>query len=245
MRNCDTLIIGSGYTSLGYAFSRPDTLIVEERELCDVSFCFAQRGYGAVDVQESGLASELYGYYRERGLVRDGLLNVGALEMGMCAFMQERGIKALLKCRVISVRALEDGCFEARVISGGGLEHIRARRVLDMRSRGERATLTLLFTADDTAAVSAVSSAFPEGTVTPAFYEGRYALTLPVCGEYNEEKRRITDRWRAAEHEARLLYIAPALAVRSESSNGVPCDSGFDSPFDAFAAGAKYALEVE
>ncbi len=245
MRVTDTLIIGSGYTALGYAVTHPDTLIVEERELCDTAFCFPQRGYGEVDTPNSGIARELYGYYEERGLVRDGLLNVGALEMGMCAFMQEKGIKALLKCRLISVRTLEDGCLEARVINGGGLEHIRARRVLDMRSRGERTTLTLLFTADDTAAVSAVSAAFPEGIVAPAFYEGRFALILPVCGEYNLEKRGITDRWRASAHRAKLLYIAPAFAARSDVGSGAPCDSDFDSPFDAFAAGAKYAREVE
>ena len=243
MRATDTLIIGSGYAALGYAVVHPDTLIVEERELCDTSFCFPQRGYDEIGAPTDSAARELYEYYAERGLVRDGRLNVGALEMGMCSFMLDRGVRVLLKCRAVSVERTSEQVYFVTLINGAGIEHVTARRVIDMRPVGDRKTLTVLFTADPEAA-DEVSAAFPEGSVTPAFYEGRYALTLPASREYIEEKRRVIDRWRSAEHGARLLYIAPALAQRADRADPLR-DSYFDSPFDAFSAGVEYAREVK
>ena len=125
MKIYDTLIIGSGYTSLGYAITRKNTIIVEEREMCDTEIGlslkrYARGGYEA----KTELGRELISRFTDLGIFARGMQNAAALECGFADLAIEKGVEILLKCRVISTNRTEDGIFDSRVISGGGIEHI-------------------------------------------------------------------------------------------------------------------------
>ena len=243
----DTLLIGSGYASLGYALARGNTLICEASELCDNDFCLPIRGYGEIRGEcESALGKELLDYYAELGLICDGVPNTVALECGFCGFAMKHGADVRLKCRVIGWEQGEDGVITAGLISGGGIEHVRARRVIDMRTTSGMRYLTLLFTADTGEDVAAIASAFPEASVESAFYEGRYALYVPIGDEdYISAKARIYERWSSSEGRAKLLYTAPVVCIRSEGGREAPCDGDYTDFISAFEAGIGYAECVE
>ena len=45
MQVYDTLIIGSGYFSVGYAMKNKNAVIVEDHQICDVNFYLPLKGY--------------------------------------------------------------------------------------------------------------------------------------------------------------------------------------------------------
>ena len=243
----DTLIIGSGYASLGYALTGGNTLICEASELCDTEFCMPVRGFGRVaDPCEYPLGKELLDYYERLGIIRDGVPNTTALECGFCGFAIEHGADIRLKCRVVDTVRADDGVITARLISGGGIEHVYARRVIDMRTPAGSRYLTFLFTADSKNDVDAIASAFPEAEIEPAFYDGRYAMYLPIGDEdYVTAKAAVYERWRDSDGRAKLLYTAPVVCVRSEGGREVPADADHTDIISAFEAGIRYAESTE
>lgn len=245
MKVYDTLIIGSGYTSLGYAIARGDTVICEDGELCDTGFSMPVRCFALPDYEPKNiLTRELFDYYRSLGIIGGGMQNTGALECGFCGFALKHNVEILLKCRVIDKRVTEDGAFDVSVIGGGGIEHILAERVLDMRQkRGERWLTVLFKTENPDSDISTLRAAFEGSKIEPAFYESRYALHIPCHRDedINEARLRLYHLWDTTEHTARLLYTAPALAVVSDNLGGTPTDADFDSFLSAFDGGVDFA----
>ena len=243
--NCKTLVIGSGYSSLGYAMSHDDTLIAEALELTDVSFGAPLRLFESDSVPAPDAPSRaLYDYYLSLGVIEGNKINASALECGFSGFALDNGVRIMLKSRVISVEE-ECGGYCCRVITNSGIITVRAERVIDMRPSGDR-FMTFLFTASDDAALCAIADAFPRGRVVPAFYEGRYALILPVgsADEISSLKAQVYSRWGEVSSGAKLLYTAPySFCVGSGGS--LPLDSAYTDPFSAYDAGYLYETEGE
>ena len=247
MKLYDTLIIGSGYTALGYALTRGNTLIVEEGESCDTGFSLSQRCFLLPSYEiKNALAKKLYDYYEALGLICDGMTNTGALECGFCAFAIDMGAEILLKCRIINQELASDGTIKVTVISGGGIEYIFTKRIIDMRNQEEKRYLTFLFTTKNQSLdIPALLSALPNSKIEPAFYKSRYALHMELTEDedINEARIRLYDIWDKTEHTAKLLYTAPTTALESTKSD-IPKDSAYRSFIEAFDAGISYASEV-
>ena len=110
----DTLILGSGYFSAGYAIARGHCAILEEHQICDTGFylplrSFAHHPYEPVTEPGRHLAAIL----DELAVFRDGMQNTNALECAFCRFLIEREITPILKCRVIGIRKQADGILDA------------------------------------------------------------------------------------------------------------------------------------
>ena len=245
MRIYDTLIIGSGYTSLGYAATASDTLIVEERQICDTVFYLSLPTYSfdrALPVAEEGRA--FYKYYSDRGLFCGGMQDLNAFESAFCAYALENDIEILLKSRVINSTLTDGGIYEARVISPSGIITVCAKRIIDMRSREGKGSLTLLFSVRDKKSdVASLKTAFPGAIVEQAFYPDRYAVHVPTEDDYITAKKKAHALCHGINGGARLIYTAPAIYLKRDEG-GVPTDNAFSDPVSAFAAGVAYAKAV-
>ena len=247
MRIYDSLIIGSGYTALGYALATPGTVIVEERQICDTGFYLPLVGYshgGIMPKTEYG--RQLYEYYASLGLIDSHMQNLNGFESAFCAFALEKKQEILLKTRVISINEREDSISDIRLITPSGIIHILAKRVIDMRSVGKPAGLTLLFSSSDAERdLPAVARANPGAEIEQAFFADRYALRLPVRSDYLSTKAMAYKAWEKVECAARLIYTAPVFSTTPIASSEVPTDNCFKNPIDALDAGVLYAGAVK
>ena len=77
MLNCDTLIIGSGYSSAGFALTENNCLIAEETEMCDTHFYLPLQCYEYKDFAPSeNLSAELFDTFQKFGLFKNSMQNV-------------------------------------------------------------------------------------------------------------------------------------------------------------------------
>ena len=240
---CKTLIIGSGYSSVGYAMSHEDTLIVESLELTDPTFGGALRSFEIEDIPQKDMPSYLlYDYLRSLDILEGKAVNASALECGLSGFALERDISVLLKSRVISAQPSGTRT-ECRLITNSGIITVLADKVIDMRPSG-RGYQSFLFTAKERESADEVSRIFADGRVVPAFYRDRYALILPLRSDNSASlaKERRYSEWGRLSLGAKLLYTAPYPFFESERV-GIPRDSDFLDPFSALDAGYSYDRE--
>ena len=241
----DTLIIGSGYTSLGYAIANGNTIICEEREICDTQFYLSLKQYKSEEyISNTKIGRELLDYYTNMGLLQNGMQNLNAFECAFCGFALQHNVQILLKCRVIDYIADQDGYYDVRVINGAGIEHICAKKVLDLRPKGLNKQLTVLFETNcKDADIPMLETIFPGAHIEKAFYESRHAIHIPVefNADYNTVIMDIYDTWGKALHHAKILYIASAFATISTDKEETPNDSNYLNPIAAFEAGILYA----
>ena len=241
----DTLIIGSGYTSLGYAIAKGNTIICEEREICDTQFYLSLKQYKTEEyIPNTEMGRNLSDYYTNMRLFREGMQNLNGFECAFCGFALQQNVEILLKCRVINYVTDKNGHYDIRVITGAGMEHIFAKRVIDLRPKERNKQLTILFTTnDEDADIPILESIFPEARVEKAFYESRYAIHIPVMSnaDYNTAIMDIYRAWSKVLHNAKIVYIASAFATVSINKGEVPNDSNYLNPIAAFEAGVLLA----
>ena len=241
MKLYDTLIIGSGYFSVGYALAKGNCMIAEEHQICDTGFylplrSFSYRPYEPVTEEGRRLATT----FSELGLFSDGMQNTNAFECAFCRYLLSKDFIPTLKCRVISQEKLPDGTYSATLQTNEGLTEIRARHILDTRSPITDRRLTMLYLAKSEDVGERLLSAFPGSTLEPAFYAGRYALHIPVNGyDENTVKPWIHQRWCELGLDAKILYIAPVFYHGGDIST--PGDGQYRNPIEAFEAGYLYA----
>ncbi len=241
----DTLIIGSGYTALGYAIKNGNTLICEERESADTHFYLSFSGFKRGRyIAKTPEGKELNSLYEKLGLFSENEQNASGFECGFCSFAERVGAEILLKSRVIDQKEL-DGYTEVSVVSNAGIEKMFAQRVIDMRPKGKDARITLLFSANDISELSEVEAIFPESEIESAFYEGRYALHTPIAANtsYTDAFSNICSEWSKIKG-AKMLYVAPVLEYKGIGAS-IPRDNDFTSPIEALEAGMKYAERKE
>lgn len=242
MKIYDTLIIGSGYTALGYAIANPNTVIIEERQICDTEFYLPLRCYTHAGISVStDEGRELYEYYDALGLWKDKMQNLNCFETAFCGYALEHKVEILLKSRVISKTERDDGSLDVRVISPSGIVHIFAKKIIDMRSAGDKKSLTLLFSLNGAPSdVKSVAAAFPDARIEQAFFSDRYALHLNVEGDYLAAKKNAYRCFENLNCEARLIYTAPVLCTERTDCPKLHTDNCFDNPISAFEAGLRF-----
>ena len=240
MQLYDTVLLGSGYSSCGYAASGADCLIVEEQEIADTHFYLPLRSYRHTPytpVTDEGRALE--GIFESLGLFRDGWQNVNGFEPALCRYLAERELPILLKARAVRRRE-EGGRILLTLSTNEGLLEVGCRRVIDTRSGSRRLRMTALISASEEAAAVAVS-ALTGFEMTPAFYPGQYALFAELSGDVNVALCSIADALKGAEG-IRLLTVAPCFAAAGEGR--LLSDDDFENPIAAFEAGYRLGKEA-
>ena len=240
----NTLIIGSGYFSVGYAAACPGTVICEEQQICDTGFYLPLRSFGYrhyVPKTEEG--QRLLRAFSSLSLFGQEQQNTNGFEFAFCKYLAERPVQLLLKCRVIYVNRRPDGVYDVTVQTNEGLTHLLAREILDTRDRAVAPYITVLFVCRSIDTVrERLCGAFDGAHVEPAFYAGRYALHIPAhVTDENRIKLAIYEKWRALDVDAKILYMAP---VRYGTAGPEPtCDGYYENPIEAFEAGYLYGKE--
>lgn len=238
MKIYDTLIIGSGYTSAGYAAAHPSVVICEEKQAADTSFClplsdFRYRHYEP----RSDEGRRLFEIFDSLSLFDGAMQNTNGFEIALCSYLAERELQVVLKCRIISVQTRDDGIIDATVQTNEGMSHIYARKIIDTRPSGERRRLSVIFVTEDIeSAKSELATLFDGAEIEDAFYARRYALHIEVNGmDENTVKPFIHERWQTLKTDAKILFIAPVFEIKA--TGGAMYDESYKNPVEAFEAG--------
>lgn len=244
MKIYDTVIVGSGYAPLGYAMTRPDCLIVEERESCDNSLSLPLRSFKKDAYKPTTpTGSRLEKTLLDLGLIFGGMMNASGLECGLCEQILDADAEVLLRTRVISTERKGD-LYRLRIINGSGITSIMTRQILDTGAPIGRFSLTALFTSDTPERdIPTILAAFPDSVCEPAFYRDRYAIHIPARSDTDPHALRaeLYRTWCATDHSARLIYVAPVLAKEARIGANPLCDACYTDPVAAIDAGAKFA----
>ena len=243
MKIYQTLLIGAGHTAVGYAVTRESTLICEESEFCEPGFSLALKQYRCPTyTPQTPQGRALFNRYDALGVFANGRQNLGGLECGLCEYVLENGIELLLKCRVIANALLPDATYDVTLLTNAGMEHVRCRKLLDLRHRNAPRSLTVLFQSSaPNVDLPVLSSLFPTSWIEPTFDGGFYALHIlaPAATEYNQHLMEICERWTSIRHTAKILYFAPRYAEALETAEENTAD--FGNPIAAFEAGIALA----
>lgn len=244
MKLYDTLIIGSGYFSVGYALSRGNSLICEEHQICDVGFYLPMRAFSYKHYEpKTAEGRSLFNLFDSLSLFGGREQNVNRFEFAFCKYILDCPVELLLKCRVVSAEKGEDGIYDVTLQTNAGLTGVRAREILNTTSSGTDKRHTTLFVSDE-AGAQEVANVFSGSFVEKAFYKDRYALHLPVgIEDENEIKARVYEKWVSSGIKAKLLYMAPVFY--SEDSQSKACDYSYGNPIEAFEAGFFLGKEQE
>lgn len=238
----DSLIIGSGYTSVGFALKRKNCIICEESQCCDPNFYLPLRSFNAekyVPVTEYG--RKLASVFDKYQLINGEYMCTNALEPAFCEFLSQEDINVLLKCRVIDYEKTDDGNYKINVITAEGISTLYAKNVFDSVPHKLSNYITVLFSSKNgEKAIKELSDAFKDGIFTKAFYENRYAMLLPASNsDVNEMLCYIHDNWKT--QEAKVLYIPPVFVPHSFKEKNFPSDHNYLNPIKALEAGVNFS----
>ena len=239
-----TLIIGSGYTSFGYAQGCPNSVICEEHQICDTSFYLPLRSFHYKHyIPKTEEGARLLDIFNSLSLFKENWQNTNGFEFALCKYVSEKGFDILLKCRVIDISRRVDGIYDVTVQTNAGLTHLFAEKILDTTDRSTEKRFTVLFVCDDIEGVRGkLLSAYSGAEIEPAFYKDRYALHISTCGsDENRIKLEVYKKWRALGIDAKILYMAPVFY--GKGSVNKLSDWNYENPIEAFEAGYSYAKE--
>lgn len=241
----NTLIIGSGYSSIGYATACPNTVICEEHQICDTHFYLPLRSfrykYYSPKTKEG---SKLLNIFDSLSLFKDNEQNVNGFEFALCKYVFEKRLDILLKCRMICIEHRKDHIYDVTVQTNEGLTHLFAKEILDTTNRSSEEYYTILFVCDDIEKVKGkLLSAYSGAKIESAFYPGRYAIHISACDtDENRIKLDVYEKWRTLGIDAKILYMAPVFYGKANTEK--LCDDHYENPIEAFEAGYLYAKET-
>ena len=180
----ETVILGSGYFSLGYASSHDKTLIIEETQLLDPHFFGTLSGFSMSvgDICAKGEKALLESFVDE-GVIADGRVAVNELEPALCRFVECQMPDILLGSFCSDIRKTDNG-YEVEICNNEGVSRVLANRVIDTRlPAGNKINLLL--------AVNAENLPKAEG-LQPAFYSDQAVVSLEFDSpcDINEAKSR-------------------------------------------------------
>lgn len=258
----NTIIIGSGYTSVGYALSNKNTLILEQSENADTTFYLALTNFNVKTVTAKTLVGkELLEKFSSHNLFKDGAQCLNAFECALCDFILDKGVEILFKTRVLSISEKDNnGIITLTVLTVSGIQTLKTNKLIDARychkyndcsneqqSKGDCKNFwtVLLMTDNPDVAKQTLLNTFNGAIFENAYFEGRYALHIPIdnFNDFNQMKIEVFDKWTKAKPDCKILYFAPTtFAVPTVVKNGFPIDCEFDNPISAIDSGYNYAL---
>ncbi len=238
----DTLIVGCGYFSAGYALARENCLICEEHQICDTGFYLPMRSFSYVPYTPKTIqGAELFDIFNSMSLFKDGEQNTNYFEIAFCKFLAKTPLSILLKCRLISHEQRNDNLIDALIQTNSGLEHVLCKRILNTTNSYKFKRYTVLFCAKNPE-IQKICAAFDDAIIEPAFYEDRYALHFSLSGyDENTVKDMVARKWEKLDTNAKILYMAPVF--HAPNTANTTCDDNYQNPIMAFEAGYFYAKE--
>ncbi len=245
----DSLIIGSGYSSVGFALKRQNCLICEETHCCDTHFYLPLKSFihsKYTPVTEFG--KKLNSVFEKYDLFNNNFMCTNCFEPAFCEFISKENIDVILKCRVVDYKKLDNGSFEVTILTAEGLSTVYAKNRFDTVTPTLNANkyITVLFVSTNAEAdIDILSKEFEGSTFTNAFYESRYVMHLPVDkgNDVNEVLSCISDKWETINFDAKILYVPPVLCPTEAicEKETFPNDVNFKNPIAAFDAGVTFA----
>ena len=253
MRLYDTLIIGSGYSSAGYALTHKNSIIIEENQCVDVGFYLPLRSFVHTQYNPvTELGKRLNETFEKYNLFSDGYMCTNSFESAFCKFLSKEDIEILIKCRIVEMNKQEDGIYKVVICSNEGLSTIYAKNIIDttVSVATSEKYMTVLFVAENfDDAKTALLKVFQSAVFSKAFYDKRYAMHIP-CGEtddVNEMLCFIHDKWLLSGTDAKVLYVPPVFYPLNfkPNKNDFQNDFCFSNPIAAFEAGISFAGGIE
>ena len=236
----ETVILGSGYFSFGYAYTHKNTLIIEETQLADPHFFGELRGFELDCVRPTSKGgAELYDAFLNDGVLKDGRLAVNELESAFCRFIKGFEPEILLGSFCTDIEKTDEG-YDITVCNNEGLSRVSAHRIIDTRQRGGRSINILLALKD---------GKMPNvGQIAPAFYGDRAVWSVEFEDEtdVNKAKSLILDTYGSLLREcgARIITTSYRMFDKTahepiENELGIEevDENVWNTPFDAFAKG--------
>ena len=263
----DTIILGSGYTSVGYALAQKNTLILEQGESADTTFYLALTNFNAYNPTPTTKAGKsLYQHYASLNLFKAEQQNLNAFECAFCDFIINNGIEILFKTRVFDVREKDEkGIITLTALTVCGVKQFRTKNLIDARptvdkqidtcanvqqlSIRKRFWSVLVMTDNPDSAKKTLTDTFNGAIFEPAFFENRYALHIPVGkGDFNQIKIDVLDKWTTAKPDCKILYFAPVTYFKNYNTTpndtratAFPLDCEFTNPISAIDSGYTFA----
>ncbi len=246
MKVYENVVIGCGYTSIGFAIANKSTLVLEKRQSADTNFYLPLKTFKKVDfTPKTECAKQLNELFENKNLYKDGIQNTNALESVFCEFILSKNINVLFKSTVISV-AKNKNLFEVTYSSVNGLSKVLAKNVLDMRKgTADEKFLTVLIyspqTLDDT---TIFEKQFNNCKIEKAFMQDGYAMhfNVDLNKSHIDAKEEFLDKWKTLQTDCKILYIAPKFYYIYSQKALPPKDAYFDSPIQALEQGYLYTL---
>ena len=240
MRRYDTVIVGSGFYSFGYAAAHGNTLIVEETHLADRHFSGCLRGFSYADAPLSApMAKALAAYMREHGIVCGDRICVPALEAGLCAFFADCSFEVLLGTTCTEIEKDGEG-YRLLLFNSEGISTVSAKRVIDTRVCGGNVLNILV--------QGGIGNIVQEVSISNAFYSGQKILSLHFGNEtdINRAKAEAYPRLRellmptgatVLQMAYRMYRAEPSVPFIDDKGVWRIDESFFGDPFTAFERG--------
>ena len=239
----DTVVLGSGYFSLGYAATHENTLIIEDTQLLDPNFYGTLSGFGMKSEKlcAKGAAS-LYNAFVNEGIVGEDRLAVNELEPALCRFVEGKAPNILLGTFCIGVKKTDCG-YEISFCNNEGINRVLAKRVIDTRiACGNRMNILVAVKDQKEPELSAVSK---------AFYDDQRLIELDFDGniDINDAKSKALDlvEDELAEAGARIVGTSyrmcgtPITEIYEDENEVLHVDERkFDGIFAAYEKGETW-----
>ena len=241
----DTLIVGCGYSSVGYSTANKNTIICEEHQVCDTNFYLPLNTFSYTPyTPKTTEGKKLQKAFDDLSIFSGEFQNTNGFECAFCNYLVENPTNILLKCRVIKVEK-NNGVYDVTIQTNEGLSHLHTRQIIDCTNASKQKVITVLFTSFDIEATQkALLSAFNGAVIEKAFYENRYAIHISVGDEdENTAKLYIYNKWCKLDTDSKIIYIAPVFS-REENTTNILCDANYQNPIEAFEKGYSYGKEA-
>lgn len=247
MKVYENVVIGCGYTSIGFAIANKSTLILEKRQSADTNFYLPLKTFKKLAfTPKTECAKQLDELFESKNLYKDGMQNTNALESVFCEYILSKDVNVLFKSTVISVTQNKN-LFEVTFSSVNGLSKVLAKNVLDTtKGIAENKFLTVLFCSAQPLENSSIfENLFKDCEIEKAFFPNRYALHFNV--EFNKShidaKEEFLNKWKTLKTDCKILYVAPKFYYTYPQKAVPPKDAYFDSPIEALEQGFLYKLQ--
>ena len=227
----NTIILGSGYYSAGYALGHENSIIIEKSQLCDINFYGTYSGFCQTEYEPvSQEGKEMKDYFNSLGILRDTKINVNTLESVFCSFIKNKPIKILLNTECISVTQAQ-GVYCVEIYNNAGLDRLYAKKVIDTRAKNKNQLNVLLEL--DSEGYALFSKKYK---VLRAFYEDEYIISYKTDKDVNTAKLDFYNEWKntAKLKNSRIISFAYQLS-------GKNVDLSLGNMFKAFDLGMQGA----
>lgn len=183
MRKYDTVIIGGGFFSCGYAAAHKNTLILEASQMLDKTYYGTLRGFESENLlPQTQNSISLCNCFNTLGVLKDNMLYVNALDVALCNFISDDIPDILLGTKCTEIKKEAD-LFLISYVNNEGRGLAYAEKVIVCtQPKGDFLNVLIEHTAP-------LPSIFQS---RKAFFENQSVITLYLPNEENVNSAKVT-----------------------------------------------------